>query len=99
MESPQMASRSFFFKTSPDGFGAGTGLNFSSRAWFNRWSEVWAAIVRAIKLTARISFERIISGRILCGDAKSQDASSSYVKALFTSQQEGHPAFCDAVEK
>src|SRR5437016_6212472 len=42
IESPQIASRSPFFKTSPEGFGALPGLNFSSAGPFAAGSSGWA---------------------------------------------------------
>src|SRR6266487_3982812 len=42
IESPQIASRSPFFKTSPEGCGALTGLNFSSDGPFADGESGWA---------------------------------------------------------
>src|SRR6266568_596998 len=68
IESPQIASRSFCFKTNPGGLGALSGLNFSKAASFDFCSSDCAvARVQPTNPIKKMSFERIVLMRLILG--------------------------------
>src|SRR6266446_3146732 len=68
IESPQIASRSFRFKTNPGGLGALSGLNFSKVASFDFCSSDCAvARVQPTNPVKKMSLERIVLMRLILG--------------------------------